>query len=55
MQEYVLVQAEQPIVEVFQRYADQKWLFAAYSMGDRLFLQSLNLEILVDDLVVLNK
>ena len=50
LQEYVLVQTEQPIVEVFQRHQDQKWLFAEYGMGQRFLLQSLNLEVLVDDL-----
>ncbi len=50
LQEYVLVQAEQPIVEVFQRNQDGKWLFCEYGLGDRLLLKSLNLEVLVDDL-----
>lgn len=50
LQEYVLVQTEQPVVEVFQRSQDGKWLFSEYGLGDRVFLQSLNLEILVDDL-----
>ncbi|MFN7714296.1 MAG: Uma2 family endonuclease [Pseudanabaenaceae cyanobacterium] len=50
LQEYVLVQTEQPIVEVFQRHQDQKWLFAEYGMGQGFLLQSLNLEVLVDDL-----
>ncbi len=50
LQEYVLVQIEQPILEVFQRSQDGKWWFSEYALGDRLFLKSLNLEILVDDL-----
>jgi Uma2 family endonuclease len=50
LQEYVLVQSEQPIVEVFQRNQDHQWLFCEYGLGDRFCLQSLNLEILVDDL-----
>ncbi len=50
LQEYVLVQSEQPIVEIFQREQNGKWYFAEYGLGDRLFLKSLNLEILVDDL-----
>ena len=50
LQEYVLVQTEQPIVEVFQRNQDEKWLFCEYGLGDRLLLKSLNLEVLVDDL-----
>jgi Uma2 family endonuclease len=50
LQEYVLVQVEQPIVEVFQRNQDGKWWFSEYELGDRLFLQSINLEISVEDL-----
>ena len=50
LQEYVLVQAEQPIIEIFQRSQDDKWLFSEYGLGDRLILNSLNLEIFVDDL-----
>ena len=50
LQEYVLVQAEQPIVEVFQRNQDHQWLFCEYGLGDRLLLKSINLEILVEDL-----
>jgi Uma2 family endonuclease len=50
LQEYVLVQVEQPVVEVFQREQNGKWYFAEYELGDRLLLKSLNLEILVDDL-----
>lgn len=50
LQEYVLVQTEQPVVEIFQREQDGKWWFAEYGLGDRIVLKSLNLEILVDDL-----
>ncbi|NUN64237.1 Uma2 family endonuclease [Pseudanabaena biceps] len=50
LQEYVLVQTEQPVVEVFQREQNGKWWFEEYGLGDRLLLKSLNLEILVDDL-----
>jgi len=50
LQEYVLVQVEQPIVEVFQRYQDGKWWFAEYGMSDRIFLKSVNVEITVSDL-----
>ncbi|MBD2178921.1 Uma2 family endonuclease [Pseudanabaena sp. FACHB-1998] len=50
LQEYVLVQTEQPVVEIFQREHNGKWWFAEYGLGDRLLLKSLNLEILVDDL-----
>ena len=50
LQEYVLVQVDQPIVEVFQRNQDGKWWFSEYALGDRLFLRSINLEISVEDL-----
>jgi len=50
LQEYVLVQVEQPIVEVFQRYQDGKWWFAEYGMSDRIFLKSVNVENTVSDL-----
>ncbi|PZO36786.1 MAG: hypothetical protein DCF19_20630 [Pseudanabaena frigida] len=50
LQEYVLVQVEQPLVEVFQRNQEGKWLFSEYGLGDRLFLQSIKVEIAVSDL-----
>ena len=50
LQEYVLVQAEQPLVEVFQRDHGGQWLFSEYGLGDRLFLKSVNVEITISDL-----
>ena len=50
LQEYVLVQIERPVVEVFQRNQDGKWLFSEYGMSDRIFLKSVNVEITVSDL-----
>ncbi|WP_055074651.1 Uma2 family endonuclease [Pseudanabaena sp. 'Roaring Creek'] len=50
LQEYVLVQVEQPLVEVFQRNQEGKWFFSEYGLGDRLFLQSIKVEIAVNDL-----
>jgi Uma2 family endonuclease len=50
LQEYVLVQAEQPMVEIFQRDRDGIWLFSEYGLSDRLFLKSINVEIVVSDL-----
>ncbi|PZO40856.1 MAG: hypothetical protein DCF19_11140 [Pseudanabaena frigida] len=50
LQEYVLVQVEQPIVEVFQRNEQRQWVFFEYGLGDRLFLKSVNIEINVSDL-----
>ena len=50
LQEYVLVQAEQPMVEIFQRDRNGIWLFSEYGLSDRLFLKSINVEIAVSDL-----
>lgn len=50
LQEYVLVQTEQPLVELFQRDQSRKWLFSEYGLGDRLFLKSVNIEITISDL-----
>jgi Uma2 family endonuclease len=50
LQEYVLVQVEQPIVEVFQRNEQGQWVFFEYGLSDRLFLKSVNVEIAVSDL-----
>lgn len=50
LQEYVLVQVEKPIVEVFQRNEQRQWVFFEYGLSDRLFLKSVNVEIAVSDL-----
>ena len=50
LQEYVLVQVEQPIVEVFQRNEQGQWVFFEYGLSDRLFLKSVNVEIAVSEL-----
>ena len=50
LQEYILVQVERPIVEVFQRDQEGKWLFSEYDLCDRIFLKSINIEISVSDL-----
>jgi Uma2 family endonuclease len=50
LQEYVLVQVEQPIVEVFQRNEQGQWVFFEYAIGDRILLKSVNVEIGVSDL-----
>ena len=50
LQEYVLVQVDQPIVEVFQRNDLGQWVFFEYELGDRIFLKSVNVEITVSDL-----
>jgi Uma2 family endonuclease len=50
LQEYVLVQVDQPIVEVFQRNDQGQWVFFEYGFSDRLFLKSVNVEIAISDL-----
>ena len=46
----MLAQIEQPVVEVFQRNQDEKWLFTEYGISDRIFLKSVNVEMTVSDL-----
>jgi Uma2 family endonuclease len=50
LQEYVLVQVEQPMVEVFQRNEQGQWVLFEYGLDDRLLLKSVNVEIAVSDL-----
>ena len=50
LQEYVLVQVEQAMVEVFQRNQDGQWVLFEYDLGDRIFFKSINAEIAVNDL-----
>jgi Uma2 family endonuclease len=50
LQEYVLVQVEQPGVEVFRRHQEGQWVFSDYSLSDRLSLVSVDVEIAIADL-----
>ncbi len=50
LQEYVLIQPEQPIVEVFCRNASGKWELAEYGMDDVIHLESIGCPIAVKDL-----
>jgi Uma2 family endonuclease len=50
LKEYVLVQVEQPGVEVFRRNEQGKWVLSDYTWGDTLLLESVNLEIVIADL-----
>lgn len=50
MQEYVLVQVEQPGVEMFRRDRQGQWVLSEYGLGDSLQLESVNLEIAIADL-----
>ncbi|MEG3928888.1 Uma2 family endonuclease [Microcoleus sp. D3_18a_C4] len=50
LQEYVLVQFEQPRVEIFRRNPQGQWVLSEYGWGDSLQLESVNLEIAIADL-----
>jgi Uma2 family endonuclease len=50
LQEYVLVQVEQPFVEVFWRNEQGQWVLSEYGLDDRLRLQSLKVDIAIADL-----
>ncbi|MEG4093165.1 Uma2 family endonuclease [Microcoleus sp. Pol12B4] len=50
LQEYVLVQVEQPAVEIFRRNQQGQWVLSEYGLGDSLQLESVNLEIAIADL-----
>jgi Uma2 family endonuclease len=50
LKEYVLVQVEQPAVEVFRRNEKDQWVLSEYALGDRLQLESAGMEIAVADL-----
>ncbi|KOP25772.1 hypothetical protein AMR41_13760 [Hapalosiphon sp. MRB220] len=50
LQEYVLVQIAQPSVEVFRRNQQGQWVLWEYNFGDKLRLESVNVEIAIADL-----
>ncbi|MEG3897407.1 MULTISPECIES: Uma2 family endonuclease [unclassified Microcoleus] len=50
LQEYVLVQVEQPGVELFRRNQQGQWVLSEYGLGDSLQLESVNVEIAIADL-----
>ncbi|MBD2254888.1 Uma2 family endonuclease [Nostoc parmelioides] len=50
LQEYVLVQVAQPGVEVFRRNEQGKWVLSEYNLGEKLLLESVNVEIAIADL-----
>ena len=50
LQEYVLVQVEQPGVEMFRRNEKGQWVLSEYNLGDSLQLESVNVEIAIADL-----
>ncbi|HAT15184.1 MAG TPA: hypothetical protein DCS91_17825 [Microcoleaceae bacterium UBA11344] len=50
LQEYVLVQVEQPGVEMFRRNQQGQWVLSEYNLGDSLQLESVNVEIAIADL-----
>ena len=50
LQEYVLVQVEQPGVEMFRRNQQGQWVFSEYGLGDSLQLESVDVEIAIANL-----
>lgn len=50
LREYVLIQPEQPIVEVFTRNEAGKWVLSEYGLDDMIDLESLECQIAVRDL-----
>ncbi|MEA5516704.1 Uma2 family endonuclease [Nodularia sp. UHCC 0506] len=50
LQEYVLVEVTQPLVEVFQRNEQGKWVLSEYNLGDRFRLESVDVDIAIADL-----
>lgn len=50
LQEYVLVQVDRPVVEVFRRNDQGQWVLSEYALNDRLKLESVGVEIAISDL-----
>jgi Uma2 family endonuclease len=50
LQEYVLVQADRPKVEVFRRNERNQWVLSEYDLEDRLLLESIGVEVAIADL-----
>lgn len=50
LQEYVLVQVEQPVVELFRRNSQGQWVLSDYGLDDSLDLESVGVEIAIADL-----
>ena len=50
LQEYVLMQTDRPVVEVFRRNSRDQWVLSEYGLEDSLRLESVDVEIKVADL-----
>jgi Uma2 family endonuclease len=50
LQEYVLVQVEQSGVEMFRRNEQGQRVLSEYALGDRLYLESVGVELAISDL-----
>jgi Uma2 family endonuclease len=50
LQEYVLVQVNEPMVEVFRRNQVGQWVLSEYNLTDLLLLESINVEIAIADI-----
>lgn len=50
LQKYVLVQVDQPVIELFRRNEAGQWVLSEYNLGDRLHLESVDVELEIADL-----
>ncbi len=50
IQEYMLVDSQQQSVEVYRRARENLWTLYAFDQGERVYLASLDISFLVDDL-----
>jgi Uma2 family endonuclease len=50
LQEYVLISVERVLVEVFRRNNQNQWVLSEYNGEDRLYLESIDVEIAIADL-----
>jgi Uma2 family endonuclease len=50
LKEYVLVTVDRVLVEVFRRDDKDRWVLSEYNSGDRIYLESIAVEIGIDEL-----
>jgi Uma2 family endonuclease len=50
IQEYVLIDSQQPLVEIYRRARENLWTLYAFGTGGQVYLASLDVSFLLDDL-----
>jgi Uma2 family endonuclease len=50
LQEYLLIETQQILVEIYRRSPSRFWLYDTYTSGETLHLDSLDLDLVIDDL-----